>query len=96
MLRFRVMMNIRFKLFGGLVCFWGCVPSWIAGEVEMLKTADAFFQDTKIWSVALTVTPENYTSLEPKAGRGFGADFEYVRANVGIAGGFFEDVGLRY
>ena len=96
MLRFRVTMNIRFKLFGGLVCFWGCVPSWIAGEVEMLKTADAFFQDTKIWSVALTVTPENYTSLEPKTGRGFGADFEYVRANVAIAGGFFEDVGLRY
>ena len=55
----------------------------------MLKTADAFFQDTKIWSVALTVTPENYTSLEPKAERGFGADFEYVRANVAIAGGFF-------
>jgi len=62
----------------------------------MLKTADAFFQDTKVWDVELTVLPESYTSLEPKNGKGFGADFNYVRANVSIAGRSFEDVGLRF
>ncbi|MDP6795365.1 MAG: CotH kinase family protein, partial [Verrucomicrobiota bacterium] len=64
--------------------------------MDKLKTTDDFFQDTKIWGVALTVSPENYTLLEPKSGGGFGVDFEYVRANVAIAGRFFEDVGLRY
>jgi len=88
-------MIIRLKLFVGLVCFSGCISCWVVAEVNSLKTADAFLQDSKVWDVALTVSPENYTSLEPKAG-GFGADFEYVRANVAIAGRFFEDVGLRY
>ena len=85
-------MNIRFKLLAGLVCLWGGVPV----EAVSLKTADEFFQDTKVWDMALTVSPENYTALEPGNGKGFGGDFEYVRANVILAGEAFENVGLRY
>ena len=85
-------MNIRFKLLAGLVCLWGGV----AVEAVSLKTADAFFQDTKVWDMALTVSPENYAALEPGNGKGFGGDFEYVRANAILAGEALENVGLRY
>ena len=85
-------MNIRFKLLTGLVCLWGGVTV----EAVSPKTADAFFQDTKVWDMALTVSPENYVALEPGNGKGFGGDFEYVRANVILAGEAFENVGLRY
>ena len=84
------------KLFGAFVCIWGCVPGGVATEAVSPKTADAFFQDTKVWDVALTVSPENYAALEPRNGRGFGADFEYVRANATVAGKALENVGLRY
>ena len=84
------------KLFGAFVCIWGCVPGGVAVEPVSPKTADAFFQDTKVWDVALTVSPENYAALEPRNGRGFGADFEYVRANATVAGKALENVGLRY
>ena len=85
-------MNIRFKLMAGLVCLWGGV----AVEAVSPKTVDAFFQDTKVWDMALTVSPENYAALEPGNGKGFGGDFEYVRANAILAGEAFENVGLRY
>ena len=85
-------MIIRFKLLAGLVCLWGGVTV----EAVSLKTADEFFQDTKVWDMALTVSPENYTAIEPGNGKGFGGDFEYVRANVILAGEAFENVGLRY
>jgi len=84
------------KLFGAFVCIWGCVPGGVATEAVSSKTADAFFQDTKVWDVALTVSPENYAALEPGNGKGFGADFEYVRANAIFAGEALQNVGLRY
>ena len=89
-------MNIRFQLFAGLVFFLGCFPSWVLAEVDSPTTEDTFFKDTKIWDVILTVSSENYKLLKPKAGGGFGTDFEYVRANVAIAGSLYENVGLRY
>ena len=92
MLRWHFTMNIRFKLLAGLVCLWGGV----AVEAVSPKTANAFFQDTKVWDMALTVSPENYAALEPGNGKGFGGDFEYVRANAILAGEALENVGLRY
>ena len=91
-LRSHCTMNIRFKLLAGLVCLWGGV----AVEAVSPKTANAFFQDTKVWDMALTVSPENYAALEPGNGKGFGGDFEYVRANAILAGEALENVGLRY
>ncbi|MDP7585260.1 MAG: CotH kinase family protein, partial [Verrucomicrobiota bacterium] len=89
-------MNVHFKLLARIVCLWGCVSGGIAAEAVSPKMADAFFQDTKVWDVALTVSPENYAALEPAGGRGFDVDFKYVRAGVRIAGQAFKDVGLRY
>jgi len=86
------MMNIRFKLLTGLVCLCGGVSV----DAVSPETADTFFQDTKVWNIALTVSSENYAALEPGNGKGFGADFEYVRANVVVAGESLENVGLRY
>ncbi len=89
-------MNVYFKLLARIVCLWGCVSGGIAVEAVSPKMADAFFQDTKVWDVALTVSPENYAALEPAGGRGFDVDFKYVRAGVRIAGQAFKDAGLRY
>ncbi|MFT6562855.1 MAG: spore coat protein CotH, partial [Limisphaerales bacterium] len=89
-------MNVLFKILARIVCLWGCVSGGIAVEAVSPKTAAAFFQDTKVWDVVLTVSPENYAALEPRNTRGFGADFEYVRANATVAGKALENVGLRY
>ena len=85
-------MNIHLKSLAGFVCVFGCVAAGAASP----KTADAFFRDTKVWDVALTVSPENYAALEPERGRGFDVGFKYVRAGVRVAGQAFEDAGLRY
>jgi len=95
-LHFFRMMKYTRKLFGAFVCIWGCVFGGVATGQVLPKTADAFFQDTKVWDVALTVSPENYSALEPGNGRDFGADFEYVRANAIVAGEALQNVGLRY
>ncbi len=84
------------KLFGTFVCIWSCVFGGVANEADSPKTASGFFQDTKVWEVSLTVSPENHDALEPQGGRGFDVDFKYVRAGVRIAGQSFEDAGLRY
>jgi len=89
-------MKIHFKILARIVCLWGCVSGGIEVEAVSPKTAAAFFQDTKVWDVVLTVSPENYAALEPRNSKGFGADFEYVRANVKVAGKALENVGLRY
>ncbi len=94
LLRFTV--NIHFNLLSGLICLWGCAFGGVAAEAVSPKMAGAFFQDTKVWDVALTVSPENYAALEPVGGRGFDVDFKYVRAGVRIAGQAFKDAGLRY
>ena len=85
-------MNVHLKFLAGFVCVFSCV----AAGADSPKTADAFFRDTTVWDMALTVSPESYAALEPEGGRRFDVDFEYVRAGVRIAGQVFEDAGLRY
>ena len=84
-------MNVHLKFLAGFVC----VFSFVAAGADSPKTADAFFRDTTVWDMALTVSPESYAALEPEGGRRFDVDFEYVRAGVRIAGQVFEDAGLR-
>ena len=68
----------------------------LVAKEQVLKGANAFFQDDKVWVVALTVSQENYALIQPKGRKGFGADVEYVRANVLIGGRFYEEGGWRY
>jgi len=79
-----------------LICLWSGTPGGLVANEQVLKGANAFFQDDKVWDVALTVSQEDYALIQPKGRKGFGADFEYVRANVLIGGRFYEEVGLRY
>ncbi len=79
-----------------IVFLWSCIPNEIIADVDTLKTPNDFFRDTKVWDISLTLSSNDYDLLEPKGGRGFGADFNYVQANVTISGKLFKNVGLRY
>tara|TARA_B100001250_G_scaffold104433_1_gene88075 strand:- start:8402 stop:9823 length:1422 start_codon:yes stop_codon:yes gene_type:complete len=88
-------LKIYFKFFVGLIFLWNNVPG-NAIESSPPKTSRIFFKDTKVWDIEITVPLKQHKMLQPKAKQGYGMNFNYVRANINIAGQNFADIGLRY
>ena len=83
--------NFRYvQWFTGLGCL--LLAGHVGAASSQPSSPAAFFEDTRIWDLRLTVSPGDHDRLDPGRGRGF----EYVPATVTLAGQVLERVGLRY